>query len=66
MTDYAVKLDAAIAWLGSRYVFHPDRAVQRIPFAEQIPMHRADVTQTWERARKRMNPVNLIVTGESK
>ncbi len=56
------KLDAAVEWLGPRWVFHPARHVQRIPPEQQITMHRADVTKTWQRARDRMTPTSLIVT----
>ena len=55
------KLDAAIDWLGPRWVFHQSRAVQRIPAAQQIQMHKADVSATFRRVRARLDADRSLI-----
>ena len=48
------KLERAIAWMGPRYVLHPENRVQKIPFSQQQEMYRTDVAATFKRVRKSM------------
>ncbi len=50
--SYAVKLEAAILWLGPRYVLHPSRRVEKLKEAQQSELLRADVASTFKRVRK--------------
>ena len=50
--SYAVKLEAAILWLGPRYVLHPSRRVEKLKEAQQSELLRADVAATFKRVRK--------------
>ncbi len=46
------KREAAILWLGPRWICHPSRRVERLKEAQQSDMHKADVAVTFKRVRK--------------
>ena len=50
----AEKLAAAILILGERWVLHPARRVQRLTEGQQVELHKADVTATFKRVRRRL------------
>ncbi len=51
----------AIEWLGSRYVFHPDRHIQRIPESQQISMHKANVGETFRKEWERLAQLQPLI-----
>ena len=50
----AEKLAAAIEWMGPRYVFHPSRAVKRIPAGQHLAMHTSDIAATFKKEYARL------------
>ena len=62
--SYTAKLEAAIAWLGSHYVLHPDRRIKRGDYQPQ-EIHRADVALTFARVRERMAPEKRLIIQEA-
>ena len=48
------KIERAIAYLGSRYICHPSRRIERLKEAQQSDIHKADVAQTFKRVRKQL------------
>lgn len=50
--SFQQKHERAVAWLGSRYILHPSRRVQRLKLAEQNDIHKADVPATIKRVTK--------------
>lgn len=61
MSDYTVKREAAINWLGPRWVFDRAQYVKRIPAAQQISMHRCDVEATFRRVRARLDADRSLI-----
>ena len=59
MTDYSQKLEAAISYLGPRYVLHPDRRIKRGDYMPQ-EIHGADVAATWAKYRAKQEPSVII------
>lgn len=53
MTDNDTKRQAAIAYLGDRYLCHPSNQVKRNP-QKQPATSRVDVARTIKKARERM------------
>lgn len=50
--NYAEKLEAAIAWLGPRWVLHPDRRVTKGNYEQRVL--RCDVAATFKRVQKQL------------
>lgn len=48
----AEKLEAAITFLGSRYVLHPSRRIPRGNY--ELPIQKCDVQATFARVRSRL------------
>ncbi len=48
------KIEKAIAYLGSRWICHASRRVERLKQAQQSDVHKADVGATFKRVRKQM------------
>lgn len=50
--NYAEKLAAAIAWLGPRWVLHPDKRVTKGNYEQRVM--RCDVAATFKRVQKQL------------
>lgn len=48
------KLEKAIAWMGTRYVMHPSRRVQKLSKGDQVEMHTTDIAETFKRVVKQI------------
>ena len=50
--NYAEKLEAAISWLGPKWVLHPERRVQKGNYEQRVL--RCDVAATFKRVQKQL------------
>ena len=51
--NYEEKLSAAIAWMGKRWVFHPERRIRKGDYTTP-EIHKADVAATFKREWARL------------
>lgn len=51
--NHAEKLEAAIAWLGPRWVLHPDRRIAKGNYEQRVL--RCDVAATFKRVQKQLS-----------
>jgi len=58
--NHQEKLDAAIDWLGERWVFHPARHIKRGDYRPQ-EIHKADVGETFRREWARLAQAKHII-----
>ena len=53
--NYDEKLEAAISWLGPKWVLHPERRVQKGNYIQAVL--KCDVEKTFKRIRKELGNV---------
>ena len=58
--NHQEKLDAAVEWLGTRWVFHPARHIQKGDYKPQ-EIHTSNVAETFKREWARLAQQSTII-----